>query len=56
MALSKIFNIFKVHKILVYFIQEIKIRHWWATWMLVICLIPIMPGPKVVMFFSVVVL
>ena len=56
MALSKIFGIFKVHKILVYFIQEIKIRHWWATRMLAICLIPIMESPRVVMFFTVVVL
>ena len=56
MALIKIFGIFKVHKILVYFMQEIKVRHWWATRMLAICPIPIMPSPRVVIFFSVVVL
>ena len=56
MALSIFFGIFKVHMILVYIIQEIKIRHWWATRMLAICLIPIMPGPRLVMFFFVVVL
>ena len=52
MPLSIFFGIFKVHKILIYFLQEIK----WATRMLAICLIPIMPGLRLVMFFSVVVL
>ena len=55
MTLNIFFGIFKVHKILVSFIQEIKIQHWWATRMLAICLIPILPGPRLVMFFSMVV-